>query len=281
MKIILVLIIVFLAFGWWKSEKENAENEGRRPIWESVISESTKSELALRDPASMTPEERQLAAEWGNGAKRRYVARADAIGQTLAQRMEGGYDWERESERRARAAIRDLNAAIDRDDFLAAPGRLRAAEEAVRLFEAGCRWRAGMRHSTSPHIHSSALEGKWCPDYGWRFLREGSLEVGQTCHCCNGSGWETTWITCNGCNGEGTVMTTLSTITEVIDETTVIVHEFDDFLRTLKGKPARGRRERHGHRPQPTRTTCRMCNGRGEIQATQQCHVCGGHGWTR
>jgi hypothetical protein len=80
-KIILVLIIVFLAFGWWKSEKENAENEGRRPIWESVISESTKSELALRDPASMTPEERQLAAEWGErrqtplcGAGRRHWA---------------------------------------------------------------------------------------------------------------------------------------------------------------------------------------------------------------
>ena len=224
MKVVLAILAILLVIGWWQNEKENAaranrptiverflsdspssdkaESESRRSsVVERIISGSTASENALRNPESMTPEQRQLAAEWGNGSKRFYVEQVDALEKRLSARMEGGYVWGRESEHRARASIRALNDAIDRDDFLAVPTKFSEAKESLRLFEAGCRWRAGLRHPSIQHIYSAEREGYWNADQGWLFPRQGSLEVARKCRRCNGGGQETVMVTCDRCNG--------------------------------------------------------------------------------
>ena len=278
MKAVLVILVILFAIGWWQSEKENAKRENRPTVIENFFSGPSESEKVLRKPESLTPEQRQLATEWGNGAKNLYVEQVDALERRLSSRMEGGYTWGVESERRVRAAIRALNGAIDRDDFLAVPSRFSEAKEALRLFEAGCRWRAGLRHSAIHHITSAEREGYWNADRGWRFLRQGSLEVVRDCPRCNGSGRETVLVTCDRCNGEGRIQTTLSGITGAIDDLSSLAQGIDDFSRALKGKSPRG-----GHRPRsgPSFTACDQCNGRGRREALQPCSVCGGQGWTR
>ena len=301
MKVVLAILAILLVIGWWQNEKEAAAKENRPTVIDRIFSDSpatdvggtgnrrpmgvkgifsgpTESEKALRHPESMTPEQRQLATEWGNGAKRLYVEQVDALEGKLSARMEGGYVWGQESERRARASIRALNDAIDRDDFLAVPAKFSEAKESLRLFEAGCRWRAGLRHPSIPHITSGAREGYWNADQGWHFLRQGSLEVVRNCHRCNGSGRETVMVTCDRCNGTGRIATPLSGVTGAIEDISGLVQGVDDISRALKGKPSRG-----GHRHHSGQSTmiCNQCNGRRRREALQPCSVCGGQGWTR
>ena len=278
MKAVLIILAILLVIGWWQNEKESAASENRPTVVERIVSGSSESEKALRRPELMTPEQRQLAAEWGNGSTRLYVEQVDALESRLAQRMEGGYVWGTESERRARSSIRDLNNAIDRDDFLAVPGRFEEAKEALRLFEAGCRWRAGLRHSSIPHISSAEREGYWNADPGWRFLRQGSLEVVRNCYRCNGSGRETVQVKCDRCNGTGKIQAPLSGVTTALDDLSEFVQGVDNFSRALKGKPSRGS---HHHRSGPNMIPCDRCNGSRLREAVQPCHVCGGQGWTR
>ena len=301
MKVVLAILAILLVIGWWQNEKENAaranrptiverflsdspssdkaESESRRSsVVERIISGSTASENALRNPESITPEQRQLAAEWGNGSKRFYVEQVDALEKRLSARMEGGYVWGRESEHRARASIRALNDAIDRDDFLAVPTKFSEAKESLRLFEAGCRWRAGLRHPSIQHIYSAEREGYWNADQGWLFPRQGSLEVARKCRRCNGGGQETVMVTCDRCNGTGRIATPLSGVTGALDDISELVHGIDDFSRALKGKPSRGG---YRHHSSQNTMTCDQCNGRRRREALQPCSVCGGQGWTR
>lgn len=274
MKAVLIILAILLVIGWWQNEKEEAERENRPTIVERIVSGSTESEKALRQPESMTPEQRQLATEWGNGSKRLYVEQVDALENRLAQRMEGGYIWGTESERRVRSSIRDLNSAIDRDDFLAVPGRFAEAKEALRLFEAGCRWRAGLRHRSISHITSAEREGYWNADSGWRFLQQGSLEVVRNCHRCNGSGREIVKVDCDRCNGTGWVDTPLSGVTGFLDGVAGALQAVDDIKH--KRRTSHGGGGRHSDQMK-----CPNCNGRRRVDATQPCHVCGGQGWTR
>lgn len=300
MKAVLFILAILFVIGWWKNEKESAKRENRptvierilsdysgsgksgnkngKPhfsVFERVVSGSTESEKALRNPESMTPEQRQLAAEWGNGSKRLYVEQVDALENRLSARMEGGYVWGSESERRARASIRALNDAIDRDDFLIVPGKFSEAKEAVRLFEAGCRWRAGLRHPSLPHIYSAEREGYWNADQGWRFIAPNrSLEVARTCYRCQGGGREAVLVTCDRCNGTGWVDTPLSGVTGFLDGLAGALQAVDDIKNKRRSHGGGGRR----HSDQ---MKCPNCNGRRKVEATQPCHVCGGQGWTR
>lgn len=292
MKAILIILVVLLVVGLLRDEKGKAWVNDVRQKAETLFSGSTESEKALQKPETMTPEQRQLATEWGNGSKQLYVEQVDALEKQLAKRMEGGYVWGTESERRARASIRALNNAIDRDDFLAVPSRFAEAKESLRLFEAGCRWRAGLRHSSIPHISSAEREGYWNADTGWRFLRQGSLEVVQTCRHCKGGGREVVNVDCDNCNGTGWVdgplagMTRfLDDVSDVLDGTASAMNSVNNAYRAAKGKPAKG----SGSAPRGPRrpsggsgqVPCNRCNRTGQVEAVQPCHVCGGQGWTR
>lgn len=292
MKAVLIILAILLVIGWWQNEKEEAERENRPTVVERIVSGSTESEKALRQPESMTPEQRQLGTEWGNGSKRLYVEQVDALESRLAERMEGGYVWGPESERRVRASIRDLNSAIDRDDFLAVPGRFAEAKEALRLFEAGCRWRAGLRHRSISHIASAEREGYWNADPGWRFLQQGSLEVVRTCRHCHGSGREIVKVDCDNCNGSGWVDGPLSGVTRILGDVSDVLdgaagaaNSVNNAYRAVKGKPSKGGGASHygSHRRSGGngQIPCNRCNRTGQVEAVQPCHACGGQGWTR
>lgn len=274
MKAVLIILAILLVIGWWQNEKESAASENRPTVVERIVSGSTESEKALRRPESMTPEQRQLATEWGNGAKRLYVEQVDALERKLSARMEGGYVWGPESERRVRASIKALNDAIDRDDFLVVPAKFSEAKESLRLFEAGCRWRAGLRHSSLPHISSAEREGFWNADQGWIFPRKGSLEVARTCRRCNGSGREIVKVDCDRCNGTGWVDTPLSGVTGFLEGLSDALQTVDDIKHHRRSHGGGG--SRHSDQMK-----CPGCNGRGKVEATQPCHVCGGQGWSR
>lgn len=292
MKAVLFLLVILLAIGWWHSEKENAKRENRPTVIETLFSGPSESEKALRNPESLTPEQRQLAAEWGTGSKQLYVEQAEVLERRLSARMEGGYTWGSESERRVRASIRALNGAIDRDDFLTVPSKFSEAKEALRLFEAGCRWRAGLRHSSIPHITSAEREGYWNADRGWRFLRQGSLEVVRNCQRCNGSGREVVKVDCDNCNGAGWVDGPLAGVTrflgdfsDALDGAADAVNSVNNAYRTVKGKHPKGSGPTH-HGPRrhsggSGQVPRNRCNKTGQIEITQTCHACGGQGWTR
>ena len=150
--------------------------------------------------------------------------------------------------------------------------------EAVRLFEAGCRWTSGSRHTRYAHIHASSREGVWNADDGWTFVRKNSLEVLQICPECDGSGKEDGWVTCPGCNGEGEVETTLSGFTSFIDDLANGIEAVDNFNRALHGKSPHGS---GGHSHSRQYVTCNTCNGRGEVAQQRRCSRCGGRGTLR
>lgn len=278
MKAVLIILAILLVIGWWQNEKENAASENRPTVVERIVSGSSESEKALRRPELMTPEQRQLATEWGSGSKRLYVEQVDALERRLSARMEGGYVWGSESERRACASIRALNDAIDRDEFLTVPAKFSEAQESLRLFEAGCRWHPGLRHPSLPHIYSAEREGYWNADQGWVFPRQGSLEVARICYRCKGSRQEIVKVDCDRCNGTGRIQAPLSGVTTALDDLSKFVQGVDNFSRALKGKPSRGS---HHHRSGPNMIPCDRCNGSRLREAVQPCHVCGGQGWTR
>lgn len=292
MRAIILIVLVILAVRWYLNKNDVKLPDAPRQVVERAIGGSSESDRVLRRPESMTPEQRQLAAEWGNGSKQMYVDQAEALERQLSRRMDGGYVWGPDSERRARAALRALNDSIDRDDFLVVPRRFSEAKDAVRLFEAGCRWRSGMRHSSIPHIHSGVQEGQWDADSGWCFPSGNPRDVARICQHCNGCGRETVNVYCDNCNGAGWVDGPLAGVTRFLDGVAETLNGAADAMnsvnnayRAAKGKRPKGGGPSHYHGPQPQANNgqipCNKCNRTGQVQIVQTCSVCGGNGWTR
>ena len=216
-------------------------------------------------------------AAWGAGDKRRYVSRSRELSERIEARQAGGYDYGSSSLSKARSALQTLDRAIDRDEWATVPGLFGEAEEAVRLFEASCRWKPGLRHSRFPHIKSAEREGVWNADSGWTFLSRDSLEVVQICSRCNGSGQETVRVDCPQCNGRGRVKTTLGSVTEMVDGLSMGIQAFDNFGRALHGKPAHTGATRHDVQM----VDCNNCNRTGKVTALKTCSRCGGTGYIR
>lgn len=143
--------------------------------------------------------ERRAFIAWGEGGKRAELANADAIRLRLEGRTEGGYEFRHWDLWRARRALKAYDNAIARDFVDKVPALRQAAEDALRVFESGCRWRAGQRHRRDPHLVSGVREGEWKAEAGWVAMPSG---VG-TCPDCGGDGGGVREAACGACNGTG------------------------------------------------------------------------------
>lgn len=292
MRFILIIVVIFFIFKWYTSE-DRSPSDIVKTLAERVSCQPESRELRKkeRDPETMTPEQRQMAMEWGNGGKTRYVARAEELESRVNERMAGGYVWGEDSARRVRSALKMLNHVIDRDDYLSAPKRLEDAEDAVRLFEAGCRWCAGLRHSRYSHISSANREGYWNADSGWIFPDQGSLEVARVCQHCAGSGQEKAWVDCDNCNGTGWVDGPLAGVTRFLDNVSSALdgaasamNSANNAYRAAKGKRPKGGpppRHRSPSSSNNGQVPCNQCNQSGSVEILQPCRRCGGRGWNR
>lgn len=282
-----LIVVVWICFQLWQchTKTDRGDSGDNTPVQWSEPSEGTKwrdgaTESTMPRASEMTPEQRRAMQAWGNGGKRVYVERATELEERIGGRLVGGYRWGDESLRKARAALDALNRSIDRDEWNVAEMRYRTATEAVRLFEAGCRWTPGARHNEYRHIYAATQEGIWNADNGWVFVypEEGSLEVARVCARCGGDGVEEVWVTCPTCNGTGRVETPLATGVKILNDVATGLEAWDDVSRALKGKPSRGSGVRRSNVPTQT---CLTCNGRKRVQDKQACSRCSGSGYVR
>lgn len=252
MKTLFLVAIAFFGFWWYLSDGSFTVDSLRAAV-ERASEGRTESEKAMRHPERMTPEQRQLALDWGAGAKETFVFQASELEKRIDARAEGGYSFDRPAANAARSAVRKLNRAIDRDDFIAAPALMNSAADAVRRFEASCRWQVGARHKKHRHIRSAAQEGRWDADPGWMFPERGSLEPAMQCGYCNGTGRQTVDVRCEQCDGDGVLSSPAMPIVNGL----------------------------FGGNRLPESLPCLKCNGKGWRTMQQSCSVCSGRGWVR
>ena len=220
----------------------------------------------MEHPETMTDDERRLAEEW-EGAKPRYFAKLDQIKTAYAQKSVPPYRFNARYAEKLQGAIRDLENAVNYDDFLVVPERCDAATDALRRFESSCSWQAGVSRGNGTHMHSGYREGSWEPDNGYTLVnRGGQLAAMQvsTCRNCRGVGYLIQKVSCPNCNGRGRVANPMAQIGDAMN-----------LVGGILGAK-KGRRMPNIPR-QKAEIPCSSCNN-GRVEQRIQCPNCNGQG---
>lgn len=241
-----------------------SEDEVVRPV---SMPPNTKnvSMWKLEHPETMTDEERQMAEKWEQ-VKPQYFSELNQIKTLFKKKTVVPYRYNERYAEKLRAAIIDLDNAVNYDDFLVVPDRCDNAKDALRRFESSCEWQAGVSKGPGTHMHSGNYEGSWLPDRGYVMVnRGGEMVAAQVAECrsCRGNGYKIQQVYCQTCNGRGRVPNPMAQVGNVVD----IVGAFG----------GKNRRRVPRMPKQPSEINCSACN-RGRIQQQVQCSSCNGQG---
>jgi len=225
-----------------------------------------RSLAKMEHPETMTDEEKQMAEEWA-GAKSQYFAELDRMKDAYRKKATVPYRYNQRYAEKLKAAIIDLENAINYDDFLVVPERRDIATDALRRFESSCSWQAGVSRGNGTHMHSGHTEGSWEPDNGYTMVnRGGELTAMQVSSCreCRGTGYLIQKATCPNCNGRGRVANPMAQVGDAVN-----------LIGGFMG--AKGGRRQIKMPKQQSEITCSACN-RGKIDQRIQCPSCNGRG---